>query len=92
MPKQRNTTLEALLTEFGYTHQQLADGVNRIALDEYGTPANCTDRHVRRWIAGEVRWPWPRYLQPLQEIFGRSPEDMGFVPRTGPKGAALAPR
>ncbi|MDX3519281.1 transcriptional regulator [Streptomyces scabiei] len=87
MPKQRNTTLEALLTEFGYTHEQLADEVNRIALDEFGTPANCTDRHVRRWIAGAVRWPWPRYLQPLQEIFGRGPEAMGFVPRTARKDA-----
>ncbi|MHA5053033.1 tetratricopeptide repeat protein [Streptomyces sp. SD15] len=84
MARQRNTTLEALLTEFGYTHQQLADEVNRIAdneCDELGTPANCTDRHVRRWISGDVQWPWPRYLRPLQEIFGRAPEAMGFAPR-----------
>lgn len=81
MARQRNRTLEALLTEFGYTHQQVADEVNRIADDEFGTPANCTDRHVRRWISGDVQWPWPRYLRPLQEIFGRTPEAMGFVPR-----------
>ncbi|WP_055525697.1 hypothetical protein [Streptomyces graminilatus] len=81
MPKQRNTVLESLLSEFGYTHEQLAYEVNRIALDKFGTSANCTDRHVRRWIAGEVRWPWARYLRPLQEIFGRAPEAMGFVPR-----------
>ncbi|MEV6589316.1 transcriptional regulator [Streptomyces acidicola] len=92
MPKQRNTTLEALLTEFGYTHQQLADEVNRIALDEYGTPANCTDRHVRRWIRGDARWPWPRYLLPLQDIFGRTPEGMGFVPRKTPQNAVATPR
>jgi hypothetical protein len=92
MSKQRNTALEALLTEFGYTHQQLADEVNRIALDEFGTTANCTDRHVRRWIAGEVRWPWPRYLHPLQEIFGRSPEVMGFVSRKAPKNATVITR
>jgi hypothetical protein len=81
MERQRNTALEALLTEVGYTHQELADEVNRVAEDRFGTPANCTDRHVRRWISGEVQWPWCRYLLPLQEIFGRSPEAMGFVPR-----------
>ena len=77
----RNTRLEALLDEFGYTHEQLAETVNRAAENLLGSPANCTDRHVRRWIAGEVQWPWQRYLLPLQHIFGRSPQDMGFVPR-----------
>ncbi|GAA3860940.1 hypothetical protein GCM10023084_13180 [Streptomyces lacrimifluminis] len=90
MPKQRNTALETLLIEFGYTHEQLADEVNRIALDEFGTSANCTDRHVRRWIAGEVRWPWSRYLRPLQEIFGRAPEVMGFVPRSNVRNTVTA--
>jgi tetratricopeptide (TPR) repeat protein len=77
----RNARLEALLAEFGYSHQQLADAVNSAAEDLIGEPANCTDRHVRRWIAGDVQWPWARYLLPLQHIFGRSPEEMGFVPR-----------
>ncbi|MCD7444189.1 tetratricopeptide repeat protein [Streptomyces lincolnensis] len=81
----RNTCLEALLAEFGYTHQQLADEVNRVAEHLLGAPANCTDRHVRRWIAGDVRLPWSRYLLPLQEIFGRGPEAMGFVPRKSSK-------
>ncbi|MBA2946338.1 hypothetical protein [Streptomyces himalayensis] len=81
MAKHRNTKLEALLTEFGYTHQQLADEVNQTAEEMFGKPTNCTDRHVRRWIAGDVQWPWSRYLLPLQEIFSRSPEAMGFTPR-----------
>ena len=80
MARQRNVTLEALLTESGYTHQQLADEVNRIAEQLFGKSTSCTARHVRRWIAGEVQWPWSRYLLPLQEVFGRSPEAMGFVP------------
>ncbi|MFJ3310295.1 transcriptional regulator [Streptomyces sp. NPDC086549] len=88
MSRQRNTTLEALLTEFGYTHQGLADEVNRLAADEFGEAVNCTDRHVRRWISGHVRWPWPRYLRPLEHIFGRSPQDMGFVPRTASSSPA----
>ncbi|WP_039938592.1 hypothetical protein [Streptomyces himastatinicus] len=81
MAKQRNARLEALLLEFGYTHQQLADEVNRIAEALLGKPRMCTDRHVRRWVAGDVQWPWAQYLLLLQEIFGRSPEAMGFVPR-----------
>ncbi|NUL06336.1 transcriptional regulator [Streptomyces lunaelactis] len=89
MARQRNTKLESLLTEFGYTHQQLVTEVNRIAEDVFGKPANCTDRHVRRWISGEVRWPWSRYLRPLQEIFGRSPEAMGFVSRKSSPPPAL---
>ncbi|MEV0639373.1 hypothetical protein AB0I77_31450 [Streptomyces sp. NPDC050619] len=83
MARQRNTELEALLAEFGFTHAQLAEQVNRVGADEFGEDANCTDRHVRRWISGAVRWPWPRYLRPLEHIFGRSPQQMGFVPRTG---------
>lgn len=31
MPRERNRVLEALLTGYGYTHQQLADEVNRTA-------------------------------------------------------------
>ena len=93
MARQRNTQLEGLLKEFGYTHEELADEVNRIAEDEFGEQANCTDRHVRRWISGEVKWPWPRYLLPLQEIFGRSPAAMGFVPRksSGPDAPPARP-
>lgn len=89
MHKTRNTRLEALLSEHGYTHQGLADAVNQTA-EDLGEPTACTDRHVRRWIRGDVRWPWSRYLLPLQEIFGCSPEAMGFVPR-GVTSRAPAP-
>ncbi|MBC2906652.1 hypothetical protein [Streptomyces cupreus] len=91
MARQRNTKLEALLTEFGYTHTQLADEVNQTAEDTFGKPTQCTDRHVRRWIAGDVQWPWSRYLLPLQEIFGRSPEAMGFMPRKSSRVPAPPP-
>ncbi|MEV6947052.1 hypothetical protein AB0N07_34845 [Streptomyces sp. NPDC051172] len=81
MAAKRNTRLETLLAEFGYTHEELAEAVNSAAVDLFGNPVNCTDRHVRRWIAGDVQWPWPRYLVPLQQIFDRSPQEMGFIPR-----------
>ncbi len=81
MPRRRNTLLDGLLQEYGFTHEELADQINRVGGALLGTPPHCTDRHVRRWVSGEVRWPWTRYLVPLQEIFGRSPEELGFVPR-----------
>ncbi|MFD8381828.1 transcriptional regulator [Streptomyces sp. NPDC059679] len=79
--RQRNTVLEGLLAEYGFSHEDLAEEVNRVAADLFGRSGRCTDRHVRRWVSGEVRWPWPAYLRPLTEIFGRTPQQMGFVPR-----------
>lgn len=58
----------------------------------FGKPTPCTDRHVRRWIAGDVQRPWSQYLLPLQEIFGRSPEAMGFVHRESLPSLALHTR
>lgn len=80
MARERNTQLAGLLHTYGFTHQALAEEVNRVA-EATGTSVSCTDRHVRRWVSGEVRLPWARYLRPLQEIFECSPEAMGFRPR-----------
>ncbi|MFJ2833576.1 twin-arginine translocation signal domain-containing protein [Streptomyces sp. NPDC087263] len=81
MDTQRNEILAALLTSHGYTHRQLAQAVNAISGRIFGRPGAATDRDVRRWISGAVRWPTSRYLLPLVEIFDRQPEAMGFVPR-----------
>ncbi|WP_340378701.1 transcriptional regulator [Streptomyces sp. SS7] len=89
MSSRRNISLEALLAEFGYTHEQLAEEVNRTAERLFDKAANCTDRHVRRWIAGDVQRPWNQYLLPLQEIFGRGPEAMGFVQGKSSKSPAI---
>lgn len=77
----RNHVLEALLVEYDYTHNGLAQEVNRVAQTIFGKRGDCTDRHIRRWISGEVRWPWTRYLLPLERIFDRPPQALGFVPR-----------
>ncbi|MEU4032317.1 hypothetical protein [Streptomyces anulatus] len=76
-----NAILTVLLREYGFTHRSLADEVNRISGRIFGRPGAATDRDVRRWISGAVRWPTGRYLLPLAEIFDRPPEAMGFVPR-----------
>ncbi|WP_228180072.1 hypothetical protein [Streptomyces anulatus] len=76
-----NTILSTLLGEYGFTHRSLADEVNQVSGRIFGRPGAATDRDVRRWISGAVRWPTGRYLLPLAEIFDRPPEAMGFVPR-----------
>ncbi|MER0442984.1 twin-arginine translocation signal domain-containing protein [Streptomyces sp. Edi4] len=81
MARRRNTVLEALLAEYDFTHRTLAAEVNRVAEELLGKPGDCADRHVRRWVSGEVRWPWTRYLLPLEQIFDRPAQAMGFVPR-----------
>ncbi|WP_406390217.1 twin-arginine translocation signal domain-containing protein [Streptomyces sp. NBC_00882] len=90
MDRQRNAVLDALLDEYDYTHQGLADEVNRVAEDIFGKPGDCSDRHVRRWISGAVRWPWTKYLLPLERIFDRPAQALGFVPRG--KASANLPR
>ena len=81
MDRQRNTVLETALNEFGLTHQGLADEVNRLCGEITGRPGDASDRDVRRWIAGDVRWPWLKYRLPLEQIFGRPATVLGFVPR-----------
>lgn len=81
MERQRNTRLEALLTEFDFSHTSLAKEVNKVTGEIFGKAGDCTDRHVRRWISGEVRWPWTKYLLPLERIFDRPAQGLGFVPR-----------
>ncbi|MFI7352124.1 twin-arginine translocation signal domain-containing protein [Streptomyces sp. NPDC049936] len=90
MDRQRNAILETLLDEYDFTHRSLADEVNREAEAIFGRPGDCSDRHVRRWISGEVRWPWTKYLLPLERIFDRPAQALGFVPRG--KASAHLPR
>ncbi|MEK8171769.1 hypothetical protein NKH77_27610 [Streptomyces sp. M19] len=84
MNKSRNMVLDALLSEYGFTHEAFAEEVNRICGEITGKPGSVSDRDIRRWIAGAVRWPTTRYLQALTQIFDRQPEAMGFVPRVSP--------
>ncbi|MDK0517497.1 hypothetical protein [Streptomyces sp. ML-6] len=83
MDRQRNTRLEAVMAEYGFTHQGLADEINQVTARIFGEnhPRKCTDRHVRRWISGEVRWPWTRYLHALEQLFDRPAQALGFIPR-----------
>ncbi|MEU7900483.1 helix-turn-helix transcriptional regulator [Nonomuraea sp. NPDC049152] len=40
----------------------------------------CDEERIRRWEAGEVRWPREPYRQAIAEVTQLTPEDLGFVP------------
>jgi tetratricopeptide (TPR) repeat protein len=41
----------------------------------------CDEERIRRWERGEVLWPHPPYRKALQELTGRTAENLGFVPK-----------
>jgi tetratricopeptide (TPR) repeat protein len=63
----------------GWTRAEMADALNRTeaAVNEGLT---CDEERVRRWERGEVLWPHPPYRKALQELTGRSAEQLGFLP------------
>ncbi|MFD3922863.1 hypothetical protein [Streptomyces sp. NPDC058595] len=81
MDTRRNALLAGLLKEYGYSHRTLAAEVNKVSGRLSGEAGSVTNRVVRRWVSGAVRWPTSRYRDALTEIFERPPEAMGFVPR-----------
>ncbi|MFE0154160.1 helix-turn-helix domain-containing protein [Nonomuraea sp. NPDC059007] len=65
-----------------------ADFAQQINLSKNGLHHHltCDEERVRRWEAGEVRWPREPYRLAITDVTGKSPEDLGFVPnRRGPK-------
>ncbi|EFG04645.1 transcriptional regulator (plasmid) [Streptomyces clavuligerus] len=79
----QNSQLIAVISEFGFTHADLAQKISDVITRYYGpqTPHTCDERTIRRWVRGDVRWPTQRYLFALEQIFRRPVRDMGFIPR-----------
>jgi tetratricopeptide (TPR) repeat protein len=80
---QPNLTLRRLMAEHGFTQDGLADAVNNTAERITGEPGNCTARHVRRWLSGEITWPRKASRQPMEAVFGRLATELGFRPPPG---------
>ncbi|MFJ2170794.1 hypothetical protein [Streptomyces griseofuscus] len=59
---------------------ELADRLNRRLDALTGSPGKLTDRHVRNWLTGKTRWPHARQRLVLEEEFGASAEELGFIP------------
>ncbi|MFG1690334.1 helix-turn-helix transcriptional regulator [Nonomuraea sp. NPDC049269] len=49
----------------------------------------CDEERIRRWEAGEVRWPHDPYRFAIKEVTHTDLEDLGFTPRRG--GSAKKP-
>ncbi|MGW1039512.1 hypothetical protein [Streptomyces sp. NPDC002547] len=78
-----NPHLAARLEKTGLTQADLADRLNKRIGTLTGQPGRLTDRHVRNWLTGKTRWPQRRQRVVLEEEFGTTAEELGFVPPAG---------
>jgi tetratricopeptide (TPR) repeat protein len=61
------------------TRAEMAEALNRTSTAlEHGLL--CDEERLRRWERGEVLWPHPPYRKALQELTGRTAEQLGFIP------------
>lgn len=85
MPNRRapNHILRELMAQRKLSREALAEDICAAALRLTGKPVSCSARQVQRWLSGEVLWPWGRYRVPLEAVFGRPAQELGFTPPTG---------
>lgn len=81
--REPNRVLRDLMGRQKLSRERLAEDVCEMALRLGYQDVNCSARHVGRWLSGEVTWPWPRSRHSLEAVFGRSAEELGFVPPLG---------
>ncbi|MFG1924381.1 hypothetical protein [Cryptosporangium sp. NPDC048952] len=80
------------MAELGFTRLGLAEEVNRVlkARSRAGAQglsyATATERWVYRLLAGQTLWPRANYRGALEEIFGCSALELGFLPPFGYRG------
>ncbi|MFI9594312.1 hypothetical protein [Nonomuraea sp. NPDC052265] len=72
-----NVRLRAWRNEHRLTRADMADRINAtpVGIAEHLT---CDEERVRRWEAGEVRWPRTPYRLALTQLTGLEPEALGF--------------
>lgn len=75
---QPNLALRRLMAEYGFTREALAEAVNEAAEQTTGEPGNCSARLVGYWLSGRVSWLRERSRVPLEAVFGRPAEELGF--------------
>ncbi|RSN59573.1 hypothetical protein [Actinomadura sp. WAC 06369] len=74
-----NTQLTAWREANYPTRAEMTEALNRTPTAlEHGLL--CDEERLRRWERGEVRWPHPPYRKALQELTGRTAEQLGFIP------------
>ncbi|WP_181785494.1 hypothetical protein [Streptomyces phytophilus] len=80
MSSQPNDALRRAIRESGHTQSGLAEAVNDAHETLFGTPGDCSDRHIRRLLKGQVAWPQDRTRLPLEAVLGRTAAELGFTP------------
>ncbi|MFI6636305.1 hypothetical protein ACIBI7_46115 [Nonomuraea fuscirosea] len=72
-----NVRLRAWRNERHLSRAQMADQVNATPTG-VAEKLTCDEERVRRWEAGEVRWPRTPYRLALTQLTGMEPEALGF--------------
>jgi tetratricopeptide (TPR) repeat protein len=72
-----NVRLRAWRNERYLSRAQMADQVNATPVG-IAERLTCDEERVRRWEAGEVRWPRTPYRLALTQLTGLEPEALGF--------------
>ncbi|GAA2996125.1 hypothetical protein [Streptosporangium longisporum] len=74
-----NVQLRAWRNEHRLTRAELAHRINATPIGIKESLA-CDEERIRRWEAGEVRWPHSQYRIAIIQLTGLQPEDLGFRP------------
>jgi len=74
-----NVQLRAWRNEHRLTRAELADRINATPTGIRESLA-CDEERIRRWEAGEVRWPHSPYRLAITQLTGLQPEHLGFRP------------
>ncbi|MEU8401747.1 hypothetical protein AB0C28_41715 [Nonomuraea sp. NPDC048892] len=72
-----NVRLRAWRNEHHLTRADMADRINATPVG-IAERLTCDEERVRRWEAGEVRWPRTPYRLALTQLTGMEPEALGF--------------
>ncbi|MEV4802968.1 hypothetical protein AB0K18_23415 [Nonomuraea sp. NPDC049421] len=82
-----NVRLRAWRNQEQLSRVQMADKINTTPIG-VAERLTCDEERVRRWEAGEVRWPRTPYRLALTQLTGLEPEALGFT-QTKQTGSGL---
>ncbi|MBF8185984.1 hypothetical protein ITP53_09545 [Nonomuraea sp. K274] len=73
-----NVRLRAWRNQEQLNRAQMAEKINATPIGVAQRLA-CDEERIRRWEAGEVRWPRTEYRLALTQLTGKAPEELGFL-------------
>lgn len=72
-----NVRLRAWRNQEHLNRAQMAEKINATPIG-LAQRLTCDEERIRRWEAGEVKWPRTEYRLALTQLTGKEPEDLGF--------------